>query len=276
MPSGPGCELQLPHPVGEAALERGLLVRLLVADKKGAGDADRHRIEAAALGLDRRAVGGDGLGDIGRLGVLPQEQIVALLGDAADGGLAAGAHPDRRVRALRRRRLDHDIVERPVLAAMRERRIGSPGFDHHLEAFVEARAGLVHVDAETAKLVVAIAAADAEIEPAAREKVEGRRLLGEQHRVVPGQHDDRGAEPQGRGARAEPGQQVERRRNLTVAGEMVLDDKGAVKSEPLGLDIVVDEVTEPLGAVEFRRVGARRTPRRRAAEQTEPHAALLA
>ena len=53
---------------------------------------------------------------------------------------------------------------------------------------------------------------------------------------------------------------------------MMLDDKGAVKAERLGLDIVVDEVAEPLGAVEF---AARRGPRRRAAEQTEPHDVAL-
>ena len=78
-----------------------------------------------------------------------------------------------------------------------------------------------------------------------------------------------------RGARAEPGQQVERRRDLAIAGEMVLDDKGAAKPEPLGLDIVVDEVAKPLAAVELGRLGAGGPPRRRAAEQTEPHRAML-
>jgi len=37
---------------------------------------------------------------------------------------------------------------------------------------------------------------------------------------------------------------------------MMLDDKGAVKAEPLGLDIVLYEIAKPLGAVKFRRVGA--------------------
>ena len=49
---------------------------------------------------------------------------------------------------------------------------------------------------------------------------------------------------------------------------MVLDDKGAVKAERLGLDIVFDEVAEPLAAVELAAAAA---PRRRAAEQTELH-----
>ena len=101
------------------------------------------------------------------------------------------------------------------------------------------------------ELVVAVAAADPEIEPAAGQQVEGRGLLGKQYRVVPGQHDDRGAEPQPAGAGAEPGQQVERRRDLAVAGEMVLDDKGAAKAQRLGLDVVVDEVAKPFAAVEL-------------------------
>ena len=111
---------------------------------------------------------------------------------------------------------------------------------------------------------------DPEIEPAAGQEIEGRRLLGEQYRVVPWQDDYCRAEPQRRRARAEPGQQVDRRGHLAVAGEMVLDDKGAVKTERLGLDIVIDEVAEPLRAVELAlaRTGA---PRRSAAEQTEPH-----
>ena len=50
---------------------------------------------------------------------------------------------------------------------------------------------------------------------------------------------------------AKPGQQVERGRYLTEAGEMVLDDEGAVEAERLGLDVVVDEIPESFAAVEF-------------------------
>jgi len=98
------------------------------------------------------------------------------------------------VRTLRGRRLDDDIVERPVPAAMREFLVRGPGFDQHVEAFVEARVGLVHVDAEALELVVAIALADAEIESPARQQVERRGLLGQENGVVPGQDDDRSAE----------------------------------------------------------------------------------
>ena len=51
-------------------------------------------------------------------------------------------------------------------------------------------------NAEAGELVVPVALADAEIEPAAGQQIERRRLLGQQHRVVPGQHHDGGAEPQ--------------------------------------------------------------------------------
>ena len=47
---------------------------------------------------------------------------------------------------------------------------------------------------------MAIALADAEIEPAAGQQVDGRGLLGEQHRVVPGQHHHGGADAQRLGA----------------------------------------------------------------------------
>jgi hypothetical protein len=134
-------------------------------------------------------------------------------------------------------------------------------------SFVEARVGLLHRDAETRKLVVTVAFSDAEIEPAAGEEIECRRLFGQQHRVVPGQHDNRGAEPQPSGACAEPGQQAEGGRDLAIAGEVVLDDKGAVKAERLGLDVVFDEIAKPLAAVEL----GTAAPRRGAAEQTELH-----
>src|SRR5947208_15604815 len=66
-----------------------------------------------------------------------------------------------------------------------------------------------------------------------------------------GQHEHRGAQSQPARARAEPGQQVERRRDLAIAGEVVLDDECAVEAERLGLDVVFDEVAEPLAAVEL-------------------------
>src|SRR5205814_8073064 len=142
------------------------------------------------------------------------------------------------------------------------------------ERLVEARIGLFHIDAEASEFIVAIALADPEIEPSTRQQVQGRGLLGQQYRVVPRQHQDGGAEPQCRGARAEPGQEIEARRHLPETGEMVLDDKGRVKSERLGLDIVLDPLAKSLAAVgQLRPRG--RSPRLRAAEQSKPHPFLL-
>src|SRR5207237_2980943 len=101
------------------------------------------------------------------------------------------------------------------------------------------------------RIRVPIPLADAEIEPPPGEEIKGCRLLRQQHRIVPGQHDHRRSEAQRSGACAEPSQQVERRRDLAVAGKMVLDDKGAVKAERLGLDVVLDEIAKSLAAIEF-------------------------
>ena len=50
---------------------------------------------------------------------------------------------------------------------------------------------------------------------------------------------------------ASPGQQIEARRNLAEAGEMMLDDEDAVVAERLGLDDVVDLIAKALTAVEI-------------------------
>src|SRR6185503_10419977 len=78
----------------------------------------------------------------------------------------------------------------------------------------------------------------------------------------------RGAEPQRRGPRADPREEVQRRRDLAEAGEVVLDEERAVIAERLRLDVVLDEVLEARRAVD---VGAA-SPRLRAAEQSESHA----
>src|SRR6266700_2492042 len=84
---------------------------------------------------------------------------------------------------------------------------------------------------------------------------------------MPGQHEHRGAQAQPARARAEPGQQVERGRDLAIAGEVVLDDERTVEAERLGLNVVVDEIAEPLTAVELGTPASRR----RTAEQAELH-----
>src|SRR5215469_9256940 len=72
-------------------------------------------------------------------------------------------------------------------------------------------------------------------------------------------------------ARAEPGQQIKAGRDLAKTGEVMLDEKGAVKAERLRLDIVVDEVSKTLAAVG---VGPAASDLR-AAEQSKAHLILL-
>ena len=168
---------------------------------------------------------------------------------------------------MRSRRLDDDAVETPIPAAVRKRFFGGPRVDDDVEGFVEPCVGLFHRHTEPGELVIPVALTDAEIEPAPGEEIEGCRLLRQQHRIVPWQHDDRCSKPQPAGARAEPGQQVERRGDLAIAGKMMLDDKGAVIAERLGFDVVLDEIAKSFAAVEF---GAA-APCGGAAEETELH-----
>jgi hypothetical protein len=56
------------------------------------------------------------------------------------------------------------------------------------------------------------------------------------------EHQHCGAEPDPRGLRRQIGQKVQGRRNLPEPGEMMLDQKDAVKTERLGLADVVDVI----------------------------------
>src|SRR5262249_17381422 len=139
---------------------------------------------------------------------------------------------------------------------------------YDLDAFIEALRGLDLRNAEALELGIPVALADAEIEAAAGEQVEGRDLLGEQHRVMPGQHHHGGAKPQALGAAGDEAQKIERRRNLAVAGEMMLDHEQALVAELLRMQNVVDELVVGLA------VGAGFPARLGAAEQTESHRRL--
>jgi hypothetical protein len=155
------------------------------------------------------------------------------------------------MRLLRCRGLDDDLLEGPVRASMREGLAGGPRFHDHVDGLLEAGIGFLHRHTETGELIVPVTLADPEIEPAPRQEIEGCRLFRQQHGIVPRQYCYCRAQSQPARAGTKPGQQVERGRYLPEAGEMVLDDEGAVEAERLGLDVVVDEIPEPLAAVEL-------------------------
>ena len=83
----------------------------------------------------------------------------------------------------------------PILAVMRETLLRRPGLHDHVERFVEARIGLLDRQAKAGEFIVPVALADAEIEPATGQQIDGRRLFGDQNRVVPGQNQNRRAKP---------------------------------------------------------------------------------
>jgi hypothetical protein len=114
---------------------------------------------------------------------------------------------------------------------------------------------------------MAVALADAQVEPAAGHEVQRRGLLGEQDRVVPGQHQHGRAEAERRRPRGDPGQQLQRRRDLAPAAEVMLDQEGGPESECLRLHAQLDELVEPLARGSVGPLAARL----RAAEDCEPH-----
>jgi hypothetical protein len=150
------------------------------------------------------------------------------------------------MRLLCRRRLNHDVVELPEPAAMREPRARQPGFGDDLDRFLKARLGLLRRNSETLEFAVAVALADAEVEPATGNQVEGGRLLRQQHRIVPGQHNHRGAEPQRRGAHGKRGLQHQRGGNLVPAGKVMLDQKARHVAQRLSFDGVVEIIAKAL------------------------------
>src|SRR3984957_19748227 len=138
------CKFKLPHAVLQPSVQRRVAFRLAVCDEEGAGDADLHRIVAATRHLGRRPEPGDALRHIAGRGVLTEQKIEATFGNVADRALAAGAHPNLRMRLLRRRRLDDDVVEPPVFAVMREALFGRPRLQQYRDGLLESRVGFLH------------------------------------------------------------------------------------------------------------------------------------
>ena len=106
-----------------------------------------------------------------------------VLAGPLDGLLAAGERdPHRRMRLLVGPRPDRDVLHRPVLAVVRELRLG-PRLHDDVDRFLEARARFRHrhvVDVVFARH----AAGEARQDAAARHAVGHRQLLGDAQRIV--------------------------------------------------------------------------------------------
>ena len=97
--------------------QSGLGVRPIPRDIQLARHRDPHRIERSPVRFTLGAVERDALADLLGGRVLVEHEVEATRGRSADRCRAPGGHPERRVRSLRGRRLDHDVLEAPEPAA---------------------------------------------------------------------------------------------------------------------------------------------------------------
>ena len=134
---------------------------------------------------------------------------VGVLGDGKQRALfAAAADEDRRVGLLDVRRVVRRLVEL-VVAALEHRLRLRPELLDHLDGFVEAAEALasgVEGDGEGVVLVGVPGGAEAELEAAVGDVVDGRGLLGEDGGMAVGVAGDEDAEADARGGLGEGGE----------------------------------------------------------------------
>ena len=144
----------------------GFGVGLILRHIKLTCDRHLHRIEAKPVRFTLGPVDGDALAQRHGRSILIEDEIEAARAGALDRMRIACGDPERRMRALCRRRLDHNILEIPEAAFVRESLACRPRAQHDLDRFLEARFGFFRRDLETLELTVPISLANAEIEAA--------------------------------------------------------------------------------------------------------------
>src|SRR5690242_2031429 len=137
-------------------------------------------------------------------------------------------------------RFDDDVVKSPMAALVGKSLAGRPGPAQEIDRLLEARRGFRNWNRKAFEFGGPVAFANAEIEAAITEKIEGCHLFSEQDRVVPWQHDNGRAETYALGAPGKIAQEVQRCGELPNAREVVLDHEDAVKTELLCAQDVVD------------------------------------
>lgn len=169
-----------------------------------------------------------GLADVGRLQLGP-----------------VGADPDGRVRPLQRRGVEAQVVVVEELAVVGEDLTG-PGLLHHFDGLVEASAPGLLVDVEALELLRPVARRESEQEPAVREHVERRLVLGIAQRVVQAEQRAAGADADARGAARDRGQHGQQVGTIAVVPEVMLGQPEAVEADLFGEEHVLhDLVVEP-------------------------------
>ena len=116
---------------------------------------------------------------------------VAELAGTAPGGRTRAADPDRQRGALRRLGLHRDGVDVERLAALLDAFV-APAGPQQPDRLVHLAAAAGVVVAERAVLGLLPTDTDAEAHPAARQRVQCADLLGDEHRLALGQHEDLG------------------------------------------------------------------------------------
>jgi hypothetical protein len=90
----------------------------------------------------------------------------------------------------------------PVELALVAERSARERLQDHVHRLLPPRAPALEPEPEALELVVLVAAAEPDVEPARGEEREGGDLLGYHQRVVERHHDDRGAHPDAGGPSA--------------------------------------------------------------------------
>jgi hypothetical protein len=126
---------------------------------------------------------------------------------------------------------DQDVLQPEVLTREREWRVAGQAAQEDLEFLVHQRSEAGAIDAQAGELLRPVARADPDQDPAARQVVKEREVLGDVHRVAqPEQLHPRAKTGLGR-ARGQGAEGHGRTRAIAVVREMVLGDPEAGDAE---------------------------------------------
>ena len=231
------------------------VVELVVLDRRAGPPLQVLRAHALGLGGVLADAGHDDEHRLGRLDALQLEEPLAvglelglggvprLLGDHHEADAHAG-HDLHRLGRHRRgeraaleagERIGPDLDRRLLVElAVVLHRARLEGVEQGVAVLLEPAARLAHRHAEADELLLAEAPTEAEDRPPAREVVEHRELLGDPHRVVPGQHGDERAQLEPGRLPGEPRQDHPLLGRELVVGEVVLGHPHRVEPGAFG------------------------------------------